>query len=190
MRVKKILKKVLLLVSLSLIILISIFLFKNKNNLPKSFDITIADTGIDVSIENFHLIEEKKGIKQWELNADRAEVINSERITRLRSISMDFFRKSGNNILVTADSGIIKNDNNDIDLKGNVKVSSNDGYVLETENLKWMSEEKMVQTDDEVDINGTDVRITGKSLTVDVENETLEIFSNVKVLFYGVKKEI
>ncbi len=70
MKTKKLLKKLLLLVSLSLIILMTVFLVRNRNKLPKSFNVEIVKTGINVSIEDFHLIEEKEGKKQWELIVD------------------------------------------------------------------------------------------------------------------------
>ena len=190
MKAKKLLRKLLLLVSLSLIILITIFLLKNKNKLPKSIDVKIVKTGIDVSIENFHLIEEKEGKKQWELNADKAEVINSKGITRLRNIELNFFQKSGNKLLVFADKGIIQNNNNNIELTGNIEVSNSDGYKLKTDNLNWISDKKTIQTDDLIEISGKDLSISGKRMTVNVESEVFKIHDGVKVLFYGMKKEL
>ena len=184
----RILRKLLLLVSLSLIILITILLVRNKNKLPKSFDVKIVKTGIDVTIENFHLIEEKEGKKQWELNADKAEIVNSKGITRLSNIRMNVFQKNGNDLSVSADNGIIQNDNHNIDLKGNCKVSNLDGYRLKTENLKWISEKKTIQTDNEIEIMGKDLNITGKKMTVDVEKEIFEIYGGIKVLYYGMIK--
>lgn len=189
MKTRKLLKKLLLLVSLSLIILIAIFLIKNRNKLPKSFDVEIVKTGINVSIENFHLIEEKDGKKQWELNADKAEIINSKGITRLRNIKINFFQKNGHNLSVSADKGIIQNSNHDIELTGNVEVSNLEGYSLKTENLKWVSDKKIIRTDDEIEINGADLNITGKRMTVDVENEIFEIYGGVRVLYYGMENE-
>ena len=190
MKAKKLLRKLLLLVSLSLIILITIFLLKNKNKLPKSIDVKIVKTGIDVSIENFHLIEEKEGKKQWELNADKAEVINSKGITRLRNIELNFFQKSGNKLLVFADKGIIQNNNNNIELTGNIEVSNSDGYKLKTDNLNWISDKKTIQTDDLIEISGKDLSISGKRMTVNVESEVFKIHDGVKVLFYGMKEEL
>lgn len=190
MKTKKLLKKLLLLLSLSFIILITIFLVRNRNKFPKSFDIKIVKTGIDVSIENFHLIEEKEGKKQWELNADKAEIFNSKGITRLRNIRMIFFQESGNELSVSADRGIIQNSNNNVDLMGNIKVTNLDGYKLRTEKLKWISDKKTIRTDGEVEISGVDLKITGKKMTVDVENEILEIYDGVKVLYYRKKKGV
>ena len=190
MKAKKLLRKLLLLVSVSLIILITVFLLKNKHKLPKSIDVKIVKTGIDVSIENFHLIEEKEGKKQWELNADKAEVINSKGITRLRNIELNFFQKSGNKLLVFADKGIIQNNNNNIELTGNIEVSNSDGYKLKTDNLNWISDKKTIQTDDLIEISGKDLSISGKRMTVNVESEVFKIHDGVKVLFYGMKKEL
>lgn len=185
---KKIFRNMLLFISLSLIILITIFFFKNKNRLPKSFNVQINKTGIDVSIEKFYLTEEKEGKKQWELNADKAEIINSEGITRLKNIDMNIFQKGGDGITVSADRGVIQNDSNDIELIGNIEVLNQDGYKLKTESLKWLSEQKKVLSDKDVEITGEDLNITGKKMTVDVENKIFEISGGIKVIYYGEKK--
>ena len=190
MKTKKLLKKLLLLVSLSLITLMAVFLIKNRNKLPKSFNVEIVKTGINVSIEDFHLIEEKEGKKQWELNADKAEVVNSKGITRLKNIEVNFFQKNGDELFVSADKGIIQNGNNNIELIGNIKVSNLDGYRLTTEKLKWTSDKKTILTDDEIEISGADLDITGKRMTVDVENEIFEIYGGVRVLYYEIKNGV
>lgn len=187
MKTKKLIRKLLLLITISLIILITVFLVKNKSNLPKSVSVKLTKTGIDVSIKNLHLIEEKNGAKQWELNADTAEVINSKGITRLKKIQMTLFQKNGDDLLVSADTGIVKNNNKNIELKGNIEVLNHEGYTLKTENLKWLSEQKTIQFDDEIEISGQDLNVTGKEMTVDVKNDIIEIYGGVRVLYYGMK---
>ena len=71
----------------------------------------------------------------------------------------------------------------------NVEVSNLDGYSLKTENLKWVSDKKIIRTDDEIEINGADLNITGKRMTDDVENEIFEIYGGVRVLYYGMENE-
>ncbi len=190
MKTKKLLKKLLLLVSLSLIILMAVFLVRNRNKLPKSFNVEIVKTGVNVSIEDFHLTEEKEGKKQWELSADKAEVVNSKGITRLRNIEMNFFQKNGDELFVSADKGIIQNSNKNIELIGNIKVSNLDGYILTTEKLKWTSDKKTILSDEKIEITGVDLNIIGKRMAVDVEKEILEIYGGVKVLYYGMKNEV
>lgn len=187
MKTKKLIRKLLLLITISLIILITGFLVKNKSNLPKSVSARLTKTGIDISIKNLRLIEEKDGTKQWELNADTAEVINSKGITQLKKIQMNLFQKNGDKLSVSADNGIVENNNKNIELKGNIEVSNNEGYTLKTENLKWLSEQKIIQFDDEIEIRGQDLNVTGKRMTVDVENNIVKIYGGVRVLYYGMK---
>lgn len=188
METKKLLKRLLLLISITLAILITIFAVKNKGKFLKSAGQSLTKTGIDISISKLHLIEEVEGKKQWELNADKAEVINSKGITRIKNIQMSIFQKSKSNFSISADTGIIQNDTKDIELKGNIKVSNEQGYLLKTNNLKWAPELKLIQTDDEVKINGKDLAITGKGMKVNIDTEIMEIFGGVKVVYFGINK--
>lgn len=185
MKSKKLLRKFLLLISLSLIILITVFIVKNRNKFQNSLDIELTKTGIDISIQNLHLIEEKEGIKQWVLNADKAEVVNSKKITRLTNVQIDFFQKSGSHISVVADKGIIQNDSKDIEVEGNVKIINQEGYMLKTDNLKWISKQNAIRIDNAIEISGTDLSITGAGMRVNVETEVVEIYGGVRVLYYG-----
>jgi LPS export ABC transporter protein LptC len=157
---------------------------KNKSKIPKSINVKISKTGIDVSIKKLHLVEEENGAKQWELNADKAEVINSKGITRLTTIHLNLFQKKGKDILISADSGIIKNDHKFVDLTGNVEVINHGEYTLKTENLKWFSEKKTIQIDSDVEINGKDININGKGMTVNMDNKTAEVYGGVRFLYY------
>lgn len=190
MKTKKIMREFLLLVSISLTILLVVFIIKNKGKFQKSLQtVKLTKTGIDISIQNLHLVEEKDGEKQWVLDADKAEVINSKEITRLTNVRMSFFQKSGSYLSVSADSGIIQNDTKDVKLKGNIKILNQEGYMLQTDNLKWISEQRLIQTDDKVEIRGTDLVITGQGMRVNFETEVVEINKGVRVLYYGKNED-
>ncbi len=189
METKNLLKRLLLLISITLAILITIFAVKNKGKFLKSAGQSLTKTGIDISITKLHLIEEEEGKKQWELNAEKAEVINSKGITRMKNIQMSIFQKSEDNFSISADTGIIQNDTKDIELDGNIKVSNKQGYLLKTNNLKWASKLKVIQTNDEIKINGKDLAITGKGMKVNIDTEIMEIFGGVKVVYFGINKQ-
>jgi len=167
--------------------LIAAFAIKNKNKLIKSTVANITKTGIDISMDNIHLIEEEKGKTQWELNADKAEVLHSKKITRLKNIRMSLFQKNNNQISVSADKGIIHNESENVELEGNIQVYSGEGHVLTTNTLKWMSEQKTFETKDDVKINGANFILTGKGMKINVDTEILEIYGGVKASFSDIK---
>ena len=187
MKPKKIFGKLLLLISITLITLITGFAIKNKSKLIKSTVTNITKTGIDISIDNIHLIEEEDGKTQWELNADKAEVVHSNKITRLKNIRMSLYQKNNSQISVLADKGIIHNESENVELEGNIQVYSGEGHVLTTNNLKWVSEQKTFATTDDVKINGNNFILTGKGMKVNVDTEILEIYGGVKAFFSDIK---
>ena len=169
MKPKKILSKLLLLISITIIILITAFATKNKNKLIKSTVANIIETGIDISIDNIHLIEEEEGKTQWELNADKAEVFHSKKITHLKNIRMSLFQKDNNQISVSADKGTIHNESENVELEGDIQVSNGEGHVLTTNNLKWVSEQKTFETTDDVRINGINFILSGKGMKANID---------------------
>lgn len=190
MKTKKLLRNILVFISLTLAVLIILFAIKNKDKFLRPTSIKITKTGIDVSIDSLHLIEEEGGKRQWELNASKAEVINSKGITLLKDIQMVFFQKNRENLSLSADTGIIQNDTKNIELSGNIKVSSKQGYRLNTNNLKWTSEHRIIQTDDEIKISGKNLTITGKGMTINIDAEIVEIWSGVKAIYYDDKNAL
>jgi lipopolysaccharide export system protein LptC len=208
MKSKKILTKLLLLISISFITLIAVFGIKNKNKLIKSTVSNIIKTGIDISIDNIYLIEEEEGKTKWELNADKAEVLLSKKITRLKNIRMNLFQNN-NQISVSADIGTIHNESDNAEkgkntqissielnrniqvsnvvLEGNIQVSSGEGHVLTTDNLIWVSEKKTFETADDVKITSDNLILTGKGMKVNIDTEVLEIYGGVKALFSDIK---
>ena len=186
MKSKKILTKLLLLISITLITLIVAFWIKNKNKLIKSTITNLTKTGIDISIDNIHLIEEEEGKTQWELNADKAEVIHSNKTTRLKNVRMRLFQKNNTHVSVSADKGIIHNDSENVELEGNIQVYSGEGHVLTTNILKWVSEQKTFETTDDVKINGNNFILTGKRMKVNVDTEILELYGGVEAFFSDI----
>ena len=186
MKAKKIFTKLLLLISITLITLIVTFGIKNKNKLIKSTVTHLSKTGIDISIDNIHLIEEEEGKIQWKLNADKAEVVYSNKITHLKNIQMNLYQKN-NQFSVSADKGIIHNESENVELEGNIQVHSGEGHMLTTNNLKWVSEQKTFETSDDVKINGNNFILTGKGMKVNVDTEILEIYGGVRALFSDIK---
>ncbi|MBI5183672.1 MAG: LPS export ABC transporter periplasmic protein LptC [Nitrospinae bacterium] len=178
---------ILLFIGLSLIILITLFLFKNyKTNqliIEESDNSDNIESGVDLKIKNFYLMEEKKGHKEWELDAISAESIHSQDITNLKNVKMTFFSMDGGPLYLVADKGRIYN--KDIEIYGNVSIFSKKGYLLNTNNLKWISSKGEIKTDDFVEITGPNFRITGDGLISNLDMEDVEIKRGVNATIYS-----
>ena len=113
----------LLLVAFSIIGAAGFYFFKSFNTSVEMGDIrvTVMEKGIDVEIENFKVIHEVKGVKEWELKADFAQINNEEDLTKMQNVEMILHKGENKKYVIVADSGTYKEKTNDVNLVGHVK---------------------------------------------------------------------
>ncbi len=97
--------------------------FLNKfNHSSESEGIHINKEGVDVEIKNFKLEHKKLGHKDWELKARQALINREKGETQMQDVEIIFMNKNDRKFRILADSGILKNKTNDLDLEGHVKM--------------------------------------------------------------------
>jgi LPS export ABC transporter protein LptC len=106
----------------------------------------------------------------------------------LEDVKLTFYGKEGRIFYLTSKQGKIYQDSKNVDLTGDVVLTSNDGYQLKTQSASYDHSEKIVRTPDPVEIEGEQIRMTGKGMLVNVEAKTFRILSQVKTHLTGKKK--
>ena len=92
------------------------------------------------------------------------------------SIHADFFDREGHhNSVLTADSGIVYNQTNNLEAFGNVVVVSDSGVVLETAKLRWDNEMQKIISNVEVRFTTEDDTLIGDSFVSDPDLNNYEI---------------
>jgi LPS export ABC transporter protein LptC len=103
-------------------------------------------------------------------------------------VKATFFTKEGRTFFLTGKQGKIYQDSKDVELVGDVVLTSSDGYQLRTHSVSYRHAAKIVSTSDPVEIEGEQLRLTGRGMLVDMEAKTFKIFSQVKTQLRGRKK--
>jgi LPS export ABC transporter protein LptC len=106
----------------------------------------------------------------------------------LEDVKVTFYAKEGRIIYLTGKQGKVYQDSKNVDLLGDVVLTSSDGYQLKTHSASYRHSDKIVSTPDPVEIDGEQIRLTGKGMLVDVEAKTFKILSQVKTQLRGRKK--
>ena len=114
---------VLLLVAFSIIGAAGFYFLKNLNTSVEmgNVKIKVMEKGVDVEIENFKVTHEVKGVKEWELKADFAQINNEEDLTKMENVEMILHKSENRKYVIIADSGTYKEKTNNVNLMGNVK---------------------------------------------------------------------
>jgi LPS export ABC transporter protein LptC len=108
--------------------LIYFFALNFKGEKPQ-VNVSLGETGIDISIENFNVTHEELGDTLWELKAKSAKVNSTTRITKLTNVELVLHQKNDKQSFVFADNGLLNDETKDFELNGNVRLISNTDLI-------------------------------------------------------------
>jgi LPS export ABC transporter protein LptC len=137
-----------------------------------------------ISLQNF-----REGDTRWVLQADTASVFREQKRVEAEWVIIDFWDDEEHVSRLTADRGILQQNTDDLEARGNVRVTSEDGAVLKTEVLYWDHQASRIHTDAFVEITRDDDVLTGVGLTADPGLDRVELKQEVRGTVRGQGSE-
>lgn len=144
--------------------------------------------GADMQLKKIRFVEDKEGKKTWELEAESVQQYQDQNMMVLEDVKVTFYAKEGRVLYLTGKQGKVYQNTKNVDLVGDVLLTSTDGYQLKTHSASYRHADRTLSTPDPVEIDGEQIRLTGKGMLVDVEAKTFKILSQVKTQLRGRKK--
>lgn len=135
-----------------------------------------------LSLDGVHQTSTRDGVKEWSLDAVSAEFNSGKRQALLKKLSVIFFLKDGKEVRVTADRGTLQTDSSDIEAAGDVVVRYGP-YRLNTENLLYRHQSRVVSSQTPVKIQGAMFVLTADTLSFDLN-------THIAILTGGVEGSI
>jgi LPS export ABC transporter protein LptC len=151
--------------------------------LPK---VSLGDA--DMQMEKIRLVEDKNGRKSWELEARAMHQFQDQNVIRIEEVKVTYYTKEGRSVVISGDQGKFSQDSKNIELVGNVALSSSDGYRFKTHSIAYNHSEKKVTTPDLVELEGDEIRMTGKGMVVDMEGKVIRVLNQVRTILKGRQK--
>ncbi len=148
----------------------------------------ITTEGVDQRLEKIHFVEEKHGKKIWELEAKTIYQYQEQNLLLLEDVKVVYYAKDGRSFTLTGDQGKVYQDSKDMELTGNVVVTSTDGYRLKTHSMSYKHSSKQARTPDPIEFEGEQIHLTGKGILIDMEEKTFKVLSGAKTQWKGGKK--
>ncbi|HNX91830.1 MAG TPA: LPS export ABC transporter periplasmic protein LptC, partial [Candidatus Omnitrophota bacterium] len=119
-----------------------------------------------------------KGVKQWHLEGQAAEMVDDG--IHLEDLNAVAFNEQVT-VNLESDKGIYNKDKGEVELIGNVKVTTEDGGVLTTDHAKWSQVTKEIETDAIVNIKRENMIATGKGAKANSDEKRATLLSDVNV---------
>lgn len=140
----------------------------------------------DLQIKQVDLEEESQGVR-WRLKADQALMYDEAGITKLKKPIANIIQKD-RAWTVMGEEGDLQSKTNNVEVRRNVVVTSDDGLQLETSVLHWDAEQKRLWTDAPVRISRAGSVVSGSGMTVLMSEEATTVNGRVRATFVTGKK--
>lgn len=128
-----------------------------------------------MTYDNNTISEEKDGVKIWDLTADHLEVDIDSRNAEMTGITGHFYQKDGRSAEVTADHGSYDNETKNIQIDGNVKITTSDGATLTSDELLWTAEQGMLSAIGQAKVSNDTIRAWGERI------DSTDGFNKIKI---------
>jgi LPS export ABC transporter protein LptC len=178
MKVKKLSIILLIVILLSVGTVIAVFMgYRQVSEAPEMLLSSIKD-GANLSLGKIRQTATRDGKKEWSLEANSAHYIENDNKAVLQELSITYFLNDERRVYLNADHGILDTNTNDIEFSGNVVVKNED-YQLRTERLHYHHEQRLIFTDDPVQISGEAANLKGDTLRYDLNAGKVVLTGNV-----------
>ena len=140
----------------------------------------------NVSLNNFDYCDVREGNARWILRAAKASYFRDKQETILNQVSAVFYLRDGGKVELQGDEGIFHNDNNNVEVNGNVRVSYGEDYVLLTDSLIYEREKELIHTAAVVFLSGQGITLKGQGLRLEIATRKVSILNNIETTLVGV----
>lgn len=141
----------------------------------------------DQLARGIHLVEVKGAEREWELWADQADKRSGFQDWDLVKVKAQFFGRDRLRYNVLGRQGSVAESQKDMEIVGDVRTISSEGYRIEAESLKYNSEDRTLETPGHVSLfgppgasrSGSSFQMEGVGLKAFVEESTIVLEDQV-----------
>jgi LPS export ABC transporter protein LptC len=150
--------------------------------------VTIPDVGtiarVDttgMTVQNIHQSSTRNGRTEWTLDAPSATYVKAEKKILLKDMHVIFYPKQGGEVYLTARDGTVATDTQNMEARGEVVVW-NEKYRLETEELTYQHDTRIIASDTRARILDSTGEIAGDTLRIDLNTNQMTMEGHVRGL--------
>ncbi|MBS1984015.1 MAG: LPS export ABC transporter periplasmic protein LptC [Bdellovibrionales bacterium] len=139
-----------------------------------------------IEINGFHLVEAQTEKRTMEIEARKAKVYREEKLMTLDAVRTLVWGQGPKPFEVRGDMAIVNSDTQDMEIHKNARVLSPDGFIFRTDILYYDATNRLIQSEEPVEgtqtgnRNGSDLRIVGRGLLINLKKNSYEIKRNVR----------
>jgi hypothetical protein len=144
----------------------------------------VPGTRLLMSMEGFRFAQSENGRVAWRVNAESANLYANKE-AQLRNIEIVFTTPDMKEAALLGEVGVMDTSTGNASIRRGsreVRVVTNDGYLLTTDSLMWKAGERLVQTPDPFKLLCSEIFLEGRGLTANIDLRMINVNNNVKAI--------
>ena len=123
----------------------------------------------------------RDGKTEWTLEAGSGKYSDEDKTVTITDLMIAFYMADDTTTYLKADEGVLNSQTNDIDVRGHITLE-NKGYQLETEQIKYDHEKRIVYSDTPLTIKNAFLYLTADRFKLDLNENKTYLTGHVKGL--------
>lgn len=145
---------------------------------------------IDLALEDLHYTQNEEGQRRWTLDADKAEYQRDSSLAKLEAVKLMFYEAGQfGDLTLQADHGQLEQETRQVDVWGNVVLTTERGEQLFTRRLHYSDKTRQLSTDDPIRFLSLQLELTGTGLQIDIDQGRMLVKNNVWMLLSPASSE-
>lgn len=145
---------------------------------------------VDLAVEKLHYTQNVDGQRSWTLDADRAEYQRDNSQAALERVQLTLYEAGQfGDVTLSADRGLLEQEKRQVEVSGQVVVSTAKGERLYTERLHYADQQRLLSTDEPVRLVTPQMELTGIGMRVDLNRGTLLLKKDVWMLLLPAERK-
>lgn len=176
-------KKWLIISLVALFLIGGLYYFFKDEPLPDPNETKKPSTGPGMIFSGGSLVEEKDGIKMWELDAESIETIENNKKVRFLNAKGVFYKRNetDDKVSLIAEEAVVDLETSNIQAKGNVKISTDDGIELLAPVADWDNANGKFVGSGGIKLIKEDTVITGDTIESSLDSDKVVVKGNARV---------
>lgn len=178
-----------LLVLISVIALTTVIYRHLQQRSPEEI-LNLLPDDIDLALEDLHYTQNEDGRRSWTLDADKAEYQRDSSLAKLEAVKLRFYAAGQfGDINLRADEGQLAQDTRQVDIWGNVILTSGRGDQLFTERLHYDDQARQLSTEEPIRYISPQLELTGTGLQIDIDQGRMVVNTKVWMRLFPASME-
>jgi LPS export ABC transporter protein LptC len=170
------------------VVLAAAVFFRYASVRKKEAILSVLPKDIDVSLQKLHYSEIRKGIKQWDLDAEKAQLDKKKETVDLQNPRLTLYlEKEPRIVRISADRARYELKSRNVALQGNVSGTGGE-MSFSTGQVTVLTLQSRVETEDHVRIVHGGSSLEGDGMEVRTDTGTVTIHKNVSAMLAGEVK--